>query len=414
MADEPFGPVSGYIAGQEAAQSQQMGQAQLAEKGFKIQSDAVALESAQMMLEKQKLFAKYMTQLNQGGQGASGVAAGGENAAKELAHRLFAMSDAALHAQLPEEAGHIMEEGTKLLKGQQELEKAALERQFSTASLIANLVKDLKPGDTDEFHKRILIGQGILGPSAQGMDPTLLQTEFTKEVKERLLQTAETVKDETERKLRVAETERAVAETELARRRGPLVDAQKDAAKALADARKKAGGAGSATKAEQSLVNLRQDVIHNIDDLITRIEDDPDVTGLHGRFSELAETAKTFTHLGSQATPAQRFSSAMDNLLLKLPKAITGTAKSAKDERDLVKGIADLRRYGTTDKIALDKLRDLKSSIQAQIDKSPIKPTEKQPLSDEGIPTISSDEEYNALESGTDFIDPDGKRRTKP
>jgi hypothetical protein len=407
VADEPFGPVSGLIAGEQAGQQQQMGQMKLAEQGFKLQSDAVALESARMMLEKQKQFAKYMGQLNQGGQGASGVAAGGDNAAKDLAHRLFAMSDAALHAQLPEEAGNIMEHGEKLLKGQMELEKLALERQFSTASLISNLVKDIKPGDTEEFHKRILIGQGIAG---QAVDPKLLQTEFTEDTKKRLLAAAETTKDQAERKLRETDTTRAEAETDLARRRLGLVDAQTRSASARAAAIKKVGGL---TKKDQETVNLRQDVIHDVDDLINQIQENPDVTGMHGRFSELAETAKTITGAGSQETPAHQFSTTMDALLLKLPKALTGTARSAADERALVHGIADLRRLGTTDKIALDKLDKIKSLLQSQIDKSPIKPTEKQSLNDD-MPTISTDAEFDALESGTEFVDSDGKHWKKP
>ena len=404
---EPFGPVSGYIAGQEASQNLQLGQLKLAEGGYKVQSEAVALESAKMMLEKQKQFAKYMAKLNQGGQGVA--AGGGDNAAKELATRLFSMSDAALRSGLPEEAGNIMEHGEKLLKGHMELEQAALQRQLSSAQLISNLVKDVKPGDTEEFRKRIHIGMGILG---QSVDPKLLQTEFTKEVKDRLMQTSETVMQETERKLREADKTRVEAETDLARRRLGLVDAQTRSASARADALKKAGGL---TKKDQQVLDLRQDTINDIDDLITQIQDNPNVTGLHGRFSEAAETARTITGAGSQETPAHQFSTTMDALLLKLPKALTGTARSAADERKLVAGIADLRRLGTTDTIAIDKLNKLKSILEAQVSRSPVKPTEKQSLTDEGdIPRISSDAEYNDLESGTDFIGPDGKVRTKP
>jgi len=387
---EPFGPVSGYIAGQEASQNLQLGQLKLAEGGYKVQSEAVALESAKMMLEKQKQFAKYMAQLNQGGQGAGGVAAGGDNAAKELATRLFSMSDAALRSGLPEEAGNIMEHGEKLLKGHMELEKAALERQLSSAQLISNLVKDVKPGDTEEFRKRIHIGMGILG---QSVDPKLLQTEFTKEVKDRLMQTSETVMQETERKLRAADTTRAEAETDLARRRLGLVDAQTKSAAARADALKKAGGL---TKKDQQVLDLRQDTIHDIDDLITQIQDNPNVTGVHGRFSELAETARTVTGTGSQETPAHQFSTTMDALLLKLPKALTGTARSAADERKLVSGIADLRRLGTTDTIAIDKLNKLKSILEAQVSKSPIKPTEKQSLADEHAGSYASPDAVKA------------------
>src|ERR1700752_4274135 len=106
---EPFGPVSGYIAGQEASQNLQLGQLKLAEGGYKVQSEAVALESAKIMLEKQKQFAKYMAKLNQGGQGVA--AGGGDNAAKELAPRLFSMSAAPLRSGLPDEAGNTLEHG---------------------------------------------------------------------------------------------------------------------------------------------------------------------------------------------------------------------------------------------------------------------------------------------------------------
>ena len=56
----------------------------------------------------------------------------------------------------------------------------------------------------------------------------------------------------------------------------------------------------------------------------------------------------------------------MQALMTKLPKLLTGSSKSAKDERDRVDQIANALKLGSTAPIAIGKLNELKSILQGQ------------------------------------------------
>lgn len=120
----------------------------------------------------------------------------------------------------------------------------------------------------------------------------------------------------------------------------------------------------------------REDAITQIDDLISQLKKDPSLAGIKGQLRRGKENVRTNLpgYLGgSNEAPANAFDSRVESLLLQLPKLITGTSKSAKDERArverLVKNTADLF-VGKLDigsgKIMADKLVELKSILRKQ------------------------------------------------
>jgi hypothetical protein len=122
----------------------------------------------------------------------------------------------------------------------------------------------------------------------------------------------------------------------------------------------KATKASAASKASDT---LKTSTVADIDSLIAEIQRDPTVVGARGALSRGLEVARTATGLGKQDTRAHEFQSRMQALLLKLPKALTGTSKSAKDERAKIDDIANGLKVGSTPEIALAKLRDARQSI---------------------------------------------------
>jgi hypothetical protein len=94
------------------------------------------------------------------------------------------------------------------------------------------------------------------------------------------------------------------------------------------------------------------------------------VAGVPGMLSRGMEVAKTATGWGDQDTPAHRFQNRVDAMLLKLPKALTGTSKSAKDERARVDEIGNLLKMGTTGPIAEQKLDELEQIMKHQTPES--------------------------------------------
>jgi hypothetical protein len=90
------------------------------------------------------------------------------------------------------------------------------------------------------------------------------------------------------------------------------------------------------------------------------------VAGVRGMVNRGMETFKTATGIGDQSAPAHQFQSRVDSLLLKLPKALTGSSKSAKDERARVDQIANLLKMGETGPIALQQLDELERIVKRQ------------------------------------------------
>jgi hypothetical protein len=91
------------------------------------------------------------------------------------------------------------------------------------------------------------------------------------------------------------------------------------------------------------------------------------VTGVAGMGERLKEVVETAVPLGSDAaTPANDFKSRVETLKLRLPKLLTGTSKSAADERAEVANIVGGLGAGQTKDITVNKLRQLKGIFEAR------------------------------------------------
>lgn len=105
--------------------------------------------------------------------------------------------------------------------------------------------------------------------------------------------------------------------------------------------------------------------ISEIDDLIAQLQQNPDVAGAQGYVTRGLETARTATGMGDQSdVHAHQFQTAMETLMAKLPKILTGSSKSAKDERMRIDSIANALKLGSTGPIAIGKLNELKTILQ--------------------------------------------------
>jgi hypothetical protein len=116
--------------------------------------------------------------------------------------------------------------------------------------------------------------------------------------------------------------------------------------------------------------------VSEIDALIEMLQQNPDVAGARGYVTRGLETAHTATGIGTQDTHAHNFQSRMEALMTQLPKILTGSSKSAKDERERVDRIANALKLGSTGPIAIGKLNELKSILQQQRSTSANEPDE--------------------------------------
>lgn len=160
----------------------------------------------------------------------------------------------------------------------------------------------------------------------------------------------------------------------------------------------------AATKKQTDHAQAIDGTIGEIDDLIAQLQKNPDVAGLRGYFTRGVETLKTATGIGEKTDPktgeitsdvhAHQFQTAMEALMLKVPKLLTGSSKSAKDERQRVDSIANALKVGSTGPIAIGKLNELKSILQGQ-------------------KTIVGDQpDEHGFVVGTDYTNPKGQRAT--
>lgn len=159
-----------------------------------------------------------------------------------------------------------------------------------------------------------------------------------------------------------------MSEQEYARKLQEL-NAKVDHNKALEEiAREKITRAkAAAAKKQAEHTQALTGTISEIDDLIAQLEKNPDVAGARGYLTRGLETAKTATGVGDQSdVHAHAFQTAMESLMTKLPKLLTGSSKSAKDERERVDRIANALKLGATAPIAIGKLNELKSILQGQ------------------------------------------------
>lgn len=117
--------------------------------------------------------------------------------------------------------------------------------------------------------------------------------------------------------------------------------------------------------------------IGQIDNLIAQLQANPDVAGARGFVTRGLETGRTAMGIGDQNdTHAHNFQSAMEALMLQVPRLLTGSSKSAKDERVRVDSIANALKLGSTAPIAIGKLNELKTILQGQKSASADQPDE--------------------------------------
>jgi hypothetical protein len=110
----------------------------------------------------------------------------------------------------------------------------------------------------------------------------------------------------------------------------------------------------------------QSDILNDISALEKEMEANSGMTGAAGWVNRKLEVGKTMTGMGDQTAPANRFQARVNALLLKVPKALTGSSKSAKDERERVNDIANVLNMGTTGPIAKQKLEELKDIVKRQ------------------------------------------------
>jgi hypothetical protein len=101
-----------------------------------------------------------------------------------------------------------------------------------------------------------------------------------------------------------------------------------------------------------------------IDDLIAKVKKGGGmgVTGLAGMGERVAETVATvLPGTGNLPTPASDFESQLDTVKLELPKLLTGTSKSAADERAKISSILRGVGPGDTQQKTINSLKQVKA-----------------------------------------------------
>lgn len=99
-----------------------------------------------------------------------------------------------------------------------------------------------------------------------------------------------------------------------------------------------------------------------IDALIQHLDANPRVAGLWGYGTRFLESVKG-TLGNDDPAPAHEFSTAMNAFMLQLPKLLTGSSKSAKDERARIDSIASAISAGVPANVAKQKLLEIKSIL---------------------------------------------------
>lgn len=140
--------------------------------------------------------------------------------------------------------------------------------------------------------------------------------------------------------------------------------ATEDAARAAASAKATAATDKATAKTAVTAKSL-DEADSQIDDIIDQLKAHPASAGLVGYGARFLETVGSAAGVSDNA-PAHTLQSSMESLLLQLPKLLTGSSKSAKDERQRVNDIASALQIGVTAPIAIQKLEQLKKILKEQ------------------------------------------------
>lgn len=127
--------------------------------------------------------------------------------------------------------------------------------------------------------------------------------------------------------------------------------------------------AGNATKKGEEKTRA----VTLIDELTTMLDDDKSpvsLTGAGGKVRRLGETAGNVLGITDE-TSAHDFESKLEELRLMAPKLVTGSSKSAKDERERIEKVARGLKLGDTKQNTLSALKSLRESIASLKDEAP-------------------------------------------
>jgi hypothetical protein len=354
------GFASGLVEGQQASNQNQLAQMNLSEGGQQLTLNAMQIEATKRTLEQQRVITKFMQdkmkKLNSGDAGSP------PDQATILAELLDTSSEANFAAGRTEQGAKDAETAMNLRKNAAAIKEGQAKEQLEKAKYSSNLMKWVLDTPDDNVAQGRWNQAQMLFQSQFGEQSRFAKQPFSRQLAQSIFEATQTAQDKALEAQRIESQKNA--ESEIAYRAVEARRAQSEIS--LNQTReaqiKKAGGK---SKKDTELDNLRDSTIEQVDDLINQIKADPDVVGLSGHVGRWEEWGKTFTGMGSQDTPASTFETSLHAMLLKLPKALTGTARSAADERKQVAMIADVSRLGSTGKISIDKLQELKDILQA-------------------------------------------------
>lgn len=375
MADSGlWGAAAGFHAAEQDIHSNQLTQLALGEGAQTMQKNALEIKQMELMQQRQEDYIKRLQALNRTDTHGGGPALSGQaSQAHQLAGSVYQMAEAALQSGLPQEAEGLFAKASTLEKNSAAIDKTEADAQIKRATFTGNMMDWVLKAPTDEelahrWNTANMTFQATFGMPSRyaGKPPSRQLAESIRAQTQTALQLA-TIKEKD------AMSRKQNAEAALIPARTRLMKAQSDMDEARAAALRKAGTtAGKKTTAQQrQSAELRTAAVSYIDDLQRQIDaHGGTVTGWLGalnRGKEIAET--TFTDAD---TPAHQFQSTVKALQSILPKALTGTARSSEDEREMTKELADMTEFGTTPAIARQKLAKLRSLLVSEQTGKPV------------------------------------------
>lgn len=157
----------------------------------------------------------------------------------------------------------------------------------------------------------------------------------------------------------------------------------------------------SAKDAKQAAA--KNDLVESIDDLISDMEANPGAAGLKGKLGRVGEFARTTMGEGDQDTPLTRIVAKANMIQTQVPKALTGSSRSAKDERELTGALADITKMGTNDPLYITKLKAIRDRLAGGGDAT-IKGKGAKPVSYKSEAEISAAIDAKKIKDGDEII----------
>lgn len=320
------------------------------------------IKQTELMLNRQQALIDHLHQTSNPAQTQPGPMGPSplSQQALALANQALDTGNAFMEQGFFKEGEEAMSRGVKLMENAQKIEEHDLNKQQAMWQTIGNLAPGVKDQQGWDHAKLLFMMQHpemAQHPEVQ----KILQQPYSPELLDMLQRSSMTALQQVQSRKAEAETVRAEAGTRLDNARAATEPVRRAEMTERTKKLQREGEKGS--KKEQELADLRDQTVDDIDDLLAQIDATPDIVGAKGFFTRGKERVETF--FGAEtSTPANRFQTSVDSMLLKLPKALTGSSKSAKDERARVNDIANVLQVGTTPQIAKQKLLQLKAILQ--------------------------------------------------